>query len=508
MTKNIQSYNYIKATWVVIFISFIIRAFFAHNLEFGNDEVYYWLLAKYPSISYFDHPPMFAWFINLFSLGLTFDSELFVRFSSIIIFSVNTLILFSIGKEIKNSRTGFIAALLYQSSIYTFVITGIMIIPDTPLSLFWLLAMRSFIIALRANEIDKRALNNMILAGVFTGLAVISKYQSIILWASAGAVILFYKREWFKKPHLYIAAAISISIIAPILLANSGADSSNVSFQTNRINLFGEFKPLFIMREFLGQLVYNNPINVVLGFIALFSFRKQAYLKPQDWKILLWFGIPILFVFLFFSLFSATLPHWSAPGYYAMMLISAAWLEQKSKRLIPTINKVAIGIVLLSLTVFYLQINHGTFSGNHSTNKQELGKNDVTLDLYGWAQISNQFMEHSFPKHPETKTIVAKKWFNAAHLDYYVARNNNLKLIAIGDANDIHEYLRINTIRGGISPGENAWFIVVSRNYIDPYQHLSNSFESIQLIDTLVVYRNSNIVEYAFVFYLKNYKED
>jgi 4-amino-4-deoxy-L-arabinose transferase-like glycosyltransferase len=508
MTKVNKPYNYFKITWIVVFISFIIRIFFAHTLEFGNDEVYYWLLAKYPSISYFDHPPMFAWFINLFSFGLNFDSELGVRLSSIIVFSINTLILFSIGKEIKNSRTGFIAALLYQSSIYSFVITGIMIIPDTPLSLFWLLAMRSFIIALRANEIDRRALNHMILAGIFTGLAVISKYNSLILWAGAGAYILFHKREWFKKPHLYIATAISISIIAPILLANGGADSSNVSFQTNRISLFGELKPLFFMREFLGQLIYNNPINVVLAFIALFSFRKQQYLKPQDWKILLWFGLPILLVFLFFSLFSATLPHWSAPGYYAMMLITAAYLDQKSKRIIPTVNTVAIGIVVIALSIFYIQINHGKLTGNHSDSKENLGKNDVTLDLYGWSQISNQFMAHSFPKHPETKTIIAKKWFNAAHLDYYVVRNNNLKMIALGDANDIHEYLRINALRGGISPGDNAWFIAVSRNYVDPYQYYANAFESIQPIDTLAVYRNNKVVEYAFVFYLKNYQKD
>jgi 4-amino-4-deoxy-L-arabinose transferase-like glycosyltransferase len=448
---------------------------------------------------------MFAWFINLFSFGLTFDSELFVRLSSIIVFSINTFIIFFIGKEIKNSRTGFIAVLLYQSSIYSFVITGIMIIPDTPLSLFWLLAMRSFIIALRANEIGKRELQHIIFAGIFTGLAVISKYQSLILWAGAGAYILFHKREWFKKPQLYIAGIISISIIAPILLAPSGIDSSNVSFQTDRISLFSKLKPLFFMREFLGQLVYNNPINVVLSFIALFSFRKQQFLKPQDWKILLWFGLPILLVFLFFSLFSATLPHWSAPGYYAMMLIAAAYLDKKSKRIIPTINKVAIGIVSIALFIAYIQINHGLLIDNNSNEKTELGQDDVSLDLYGWSQISDQFREQSIPKHPKTKTIVAKKWYNAAHLDYYVARNNNLKLIAIGDANDIHEYLRINAIRGGISPGENAWFIAVSRNYIDPYKHYSDSFESIQATDTLEVYRNNKVVEYAFVFYMKKH---
>ena len=508
MKQQKENYNYRKATLYIILISFIIRAFFAYNLEFGNDEVYYWLLAKYPSISFFDHPPMFAWFINLFSFGLFFDSELFVRMSSLIVFAVNTWIVFSIGTEIKNQRTGFIAALLYQSSIYSLVITGIMIIPDTPLGLFWLLALRSFIIALRANEIRKRELQHIVFAGIFTGLAVISKYQSLILWAGAGGYILFHKREWFKKPQLYIAGIISITIIAPILLANSGADSSNVSFQTDRISLYGDFKPLYFMREFLGQLVYNNPINVVLAFIAILSFRKRKFLKSQDWKLLLYFGLPVLLIFLFFALFRATLPHWSAPGYYALMLIAAAYLSERSKRTFPSINKIAIGIVSITLFIAYIQINHGLLIDNHSNEKKELGQGDVTLDMYGWNQISEQFIKQSLPKHLDTKTIIAKKWFNAAHLDYYLARNNELKLIAIGDADDIHEYSRINKIRGGITSGENAWFIAVSRNYIDPYHYYSKSFESIQAMDTLEVSRNNETVEYAFVFYLTNYLDN
>ena len=506
MRKKLDSCNYRRATFWVILISLIIRTFYAHNLEFGNDEVYYWLLAKYPTISFFDHPPMFAWFINIFSFGLTFDSELFVRMSPLIAFAINTWVIFLIGKEIKNQRTGFIAALLYQSSIYSFVITGIMIIPDTPLSLFWLLAMRSFIIALRAENITKRELNHLLLAGLFTGLAVISKYQSLILWAGAGAFILFHNRAWLKKTHLYLAGIISISIIAPILLANSGADSSNVSFQTDRISFYGEIKPLFFMRELLGQLVYNNPINVVLAFIALLSFRKNHYLQANDWKILIWLGLPILFVSLFFAIFRATLPHWSAPGYYALMLIAAAWLDKKSKRIFPTINKIAIGFILIALSTTYIQINHGLLLGNTSTEIHKLGEDDVSLDMYGWSQINDQFIKQSFPKHSNTKTIIARKWYNAAHLDYYIARPNSLKLLAIGDIMDVHDYKRINKIRGDLKPGENAWFIAVSRDYQDPNIHFTDFFNRIYPMDTLEITRNNQVVEYAFVFYLESYQ--
>jgi hypothetical protein len=504
-TQLLNSVNYSKATVIVIVISFIIRAFAAYNIELGNDEAYYWLLASNPALSYFDHPPMFAWFINLFSFGLTFDSELFIRMSSLLVFSLNTWIVFSIGKEIKNKRTGFIAALLYQSSLYTFVITGIMIIPDTPLSLFWLLAMRSFLIAIARDTIEKRELKHILLGGLFTGLAVLSKYQTLIIWFGIGSFILLYRREWLKKPQFYLAGILTLLSFFPILLWNKENDWANLSFQTSRISFYGSINPIYFMRELLGQIVYNNPINVAVAAIAIISYHKKPFLKKYYWKTLLWLGIPLSLAFLFFSLFRPTLPHWSAPAYFSLMLISAAWIEQISKRVVPTVNIVAIALIVISLASVRLQINHGIFYDNKSEDPKKLGENDVTLDLYGWSQIEEQFMEVSFPQHAETKTIIAKKWFNAAHLDYYLARPNKMKLIALGNANDIHEYLRVNNIRGNIQQGEDAWFIAVSRNYIDPYTYYSNNFETIQPLDTLNIYRNNKVVEYAFVFYMKNY---
>ena len=109
-------------------------------MEFGNDEVYYWTYALYPDWSHFDHPPMVGWVIQLFSLNLLFDSEFFIRLASVVLMTADTYIIYRIGKDLKDKRTGLYAALLYTASIYAFVITGIFIMPDTPLMLFWLLA--------------------------------------------------------------------------------------------------------------------------------------------------------------------------------------------------------------------------------------------------------------------------------------------------------------------------------------------------------------------------------
>ena len=133
--KNIN-----RTLFWLLAISAVIRGLAAASIEFGNDEVYYWTYALYPDWSHFDHPPMVGWMIQLFSLNLLFDSEFFIRLSSILFMTADTYIIFRIGKEIKSSQAGLYAALLFTASIYAFVIIGIFILPDTPLNLFWLLS--------------------------------------------------------------------------------------------------------------------------------------------------------------------------------------------------------------------------------------------------------------------------------------------------------------------------------------------------------------------------------
>jgi 4-amino-4-deoxy-L-arabinose transferase-like glycosyltransferase len=135
-----EQQNYKKLLFWLIIISALIRAALAAFLDLTNDEVNYWLYGVYPALSYFDHPPMVGYLIKLTTLNMMFDSELFLRLSSVVLGSINIWLIFLIGRLIKDEVTGFYAALLYTGSIYFFVITGIFIQPDTPLVFFWILS--------------------------------------------------------------------------------------------------------------------------------------------------------------------------------------------------------------------------------------------------------------------------------------------------------------------------------------------------------------------------------
>ena len=186
-----------RALVIILIISMIIRGFLAAFHEFGNDEVYYWTYAMYPDWSHFDHPGMVGWIMQLFSLNLLLDSEFFLRLSSIIFMTVNSWLMYLIGTEIKNRIAGLYSALLFTASLYAFVITGVFIMPDTPLMLFTLISIYLFIKYFKqSTEMHVRAFPQgnatLLLAGLCAGLAMLSKYSAAFIWVGVGLYILIY----------------------------------------------------------------------------------------------------------------------------------------------------------------------------------------------------------------------------------------------------------------------------------------------------------------------------
>nr|NQU92312.1 glycosyltransferase family 39 protein [Bacteroidota bacterium] len=261
---------------MIIFISTIIRGFFAWTLELGNDEVYYWTYALYPDLSHFDHPPMVGFTIQVFSWNLHFSSELFIRLGSVILGGFNTWLIFLIGKSVKDRLTGLFAALLYSSSVYCFVITGIFILPDTPQLFFWLISLYIFIRILPTEKPSKTQRYALFFVGIPLGFAMLSKYTSVFLWFGAGLYILFYNRKWLKTNELYLSVLLSLIIFSPVLFWNIENKFISFTFQSERVSFFGSgLRPDYFFTELLGQILYNNPVNFLIIIISLFALIRN-----------------------------------------------------------------------------------------------------------------------------------------------------------------------------------------------------------------------------------------
>jgi 4-amino-4-deoxy-L-arabinose transferase-like glycosyltransferase len=483
-------------------------------MELGNDEVYYWTYALYPDWSHFDHPLMVGLVAQLFSLNQYLTDDFFLRLGPILLSAASTWIIFSLGKKVKDSRVGLCAAFLFTGSVYCSIISGFSLTPDAPLVFFWLLAIHAMVDFLPAEPITPRARKKIIWFGLVAGLAMLSKYQGAFLWIGVFIYVAIYNRRWLREYAFYLAGLISFLFLLPVLVWNLQNNFISFTFHTNRVAPALEIRPDYFFTEIFGQVAYNNPVNYVLIVMALLAlYRNKNFIEQKYASVLLWITLPLWVVFTGFSIFRATLPHWTSPAFISLILIAASYWSEKGtdqKPLFFWIKFPAFFLAVLLFAAFYL-INYSPFQLGKKSSVSNFGEDDFTQDLYGWNQVGEAFKTIAYREEQAGNMqagagVISYKWFPGAHLDFYVARPLQRNLFLMGEMNDIHKYAWINLQRGGLLKGGDYYHIAVSNVYRDPNELFKNYFEKIEPMDTVEIKRAHKIMRYAFFYRLKNYK--
>jgi len=501
---------------LLIIICTIIRLVLAAFTEFGNDEVYYYTYALHLQQNYFDHPPGVAWLIRIFTANLYLQGEAFVRLGSIVFAAIATWLVYKTGALIRNERTGWFAALLYNTSIYTSIIAGTFILPDSPQVVFWLAGVYTALkIIMAYNSGGKPTYTHWLLFGVVTGVCIMCKVHGAFLWIGLGLYMLFYERKMFLHPGFYIAAVITAVIISPIIFWNIQNNFITWRYHSERVEVYAfKLNTDGFIQAFFGQVFYNNPLNVVITFASMLYIRKNSLVDAKAKRLLLLCGLPIVVFVTAIALFRDVLPHWSGPGFLTLSLIGAAFLDERIKENIKSVYRTLIKstvifmLILVTGALILIDQYPGTL-GEEDIKKH--GDGDFTLDLSGWRQFGEQFAV--WQKDAETKKeipaglhIVGNKWFPAAHIEYYVARPTNNYVIGIGNLNDLHQYVWLNHYRGALNPGDDALCIIPSNYYQDVNAAYGTYFQSATLLHTFTGTRGGTVTRYFSLYLLKGYK--
>lgn len=498
---------------VLLVVSALVRGFVAGFIELGNDEVYYWTYARFPALSHFDHPPMVGVVIQLFTWNLSLESEFFLRLAALFFGTLSTLMMFFIGKQIKSPLTGLYAAFLFTASFYGFILSGTFILPDGPQVFFWLVTLYLLVRSLPDPDRSPASRNFLFFAGISTGMALLSKYHAVFLIAGTFFYILFYNRRWFSAKETWGAFTLAILSFLPVIFWNAENDFISFTFHENRVGITQSgIHPQYFLTELVGQFFYNNPVNVILILIAMTAMiRGKNFLERPYRRLILWISLPLLFLFLVFSLFRSTLPHWTGPAYVGLIFIAAAYLAEpplnaRRLRLIPWPLVLSLSLLAMVIVVGVGQIRYGWI------RLQKMKVDDVSLDLYGWKQLGEKF--GPLAKWEEEHFLVDKgsplltfRWFPAANFDYYVARPAGKKVYALGTLERIHKYHWIDQERGSLKKGSDAWYLALSDDYEDPVALYGGWYEMILPTDTISIMRGSDTVRKVFVFRLIDLKE-
>ena len=495
----------------LLIISSVVRALLAAGFCLGNDEAYYYTYALYPALSHFDHPPMVGWVIQLFSLNLNFSSEFFIRLAALVAGTVNTWLMFAIGRQLRDELTGWYAALLYTASIYGFVIVGIFILPDSPQSVFWLSAILLLLKAFQG-EIDANAKRRFLLASVFMGLAFLSKYTTAYLWLGMIIYTLAYNRKWLTTKVFYLAHLVMAILFLPVIIWNAQNEFVSFLFHSSRVGpSVSSFTPDYFLTEILGEALYTNPVILVMIAIAVVAFFKHKFKdeKPQI-ALLVWSALPLIATFLIVSIFRRTLPHWNGAGYMTLLPLAALWLRNRSEMVFPSAIKGSLTFMVVLIVLSLAQVITG-FIPIEKFVKTTGGKGsaDYSLEVYGWRQLREKFilLGDNYEKAglmPAGAPIVSYRWFPAANYSYYAARGTDRFVMAAGDTSEIHKYVWINQVHGGFRLNSDAWYITSSRDFRHPRSMNQTYYEKVLPPDTISIMQMGKPAYYFYVYRLKN----
>ena len=195
-----------RRTVVLILAVLALRLIFAAATGLGIDESYTVATSRVLTLSTFDHPPL-AWWIVHFAAKLFGESALALRAPFVLLSGVTSWLMFALTRRLFSARAGFYAVLALALSPALGVADAVWILPDAPL----LPAMLACAIILSRVFFDENLVHagrNWLLAGFFAGLAMLSKYHGVLLFAGAGfsSCSALAKGSGWRRPGLILRA--------------------------------------------------------------------------------------------------------------------------------------------------------------------------------------------------------------------------------------------------------------------------------------------------------------
>jgi 4-amino-4-deoxy-L-arabinose transferase-like glycosyltransferase len=378
----------------------IIRVAVATLTPMSGDEAYYWLWSRRLELSYFDHPGMVAYWIAA-STALFGTSELGLRLPSVLAAAAVTWLTFDTARTaFPGTRAGWLAALWLNATIL-FAAAGIIITPDTPLLVFWMLALWALV-----RLLNRGGAHWMLVAGVALGLGFDSKYTMVLMAPGILATFLLFPaaRVWWRRPLLYGTVVLAAVCTLPVVVWNARHDWA--SFQKQWAHGFADTvaDPLKNLTSFLSaQFGVVTPLILLfclwgLGWALWAGWRQR---RP-DWFLLGATSAPVLLFFAHHSLEGSVQAHWAGPAYLAGCIAAAgAWttLGEAARRrwnaafvAAPVLGAVMVAAVYLQAATAILPLPP---------------KADALSRLGGWGDVAAA-VEEQRQQHPGAFVIASK----------------------------------------------------------------------------------------------------
>ncbi|WP_040854039.1 glycosyltransferase family 39 protein [Phyllobacterium sp. YR531] len=297
----------------------LLRLAFLGVVDLIPEEAYYWNYAQHLDIGYLDHPPMVAWLIWL-GTSLFGNTEFGVRIGAYVAWIATAIFVFQFSRNLFGKSAALVSVLLVATLPFFFS-TGIMMMPDAPLTAAWA---GTLYFLERALLGDKRWA--WLGAGAWVGFGMLSKY-TIVLLGPATLIFLLIdarSRRWLLRPEPYIAFAIAVALFSPVIIWNAMNEWVSFAFQsTRRLDSSTNFSLPALAGSIAVLLTPFGSIAALLAFRRL-NFKDKAAENFRRSTFVGVYTIVPLSVFVMFSLFHSVKLNWTGPIWLALIPAIAA----------------------------------------------------------------------------------------------------------------------------------------------------------------------------------------
>ncbi|MDX2127664.1 MAG: glycosyltransferase family 39 protein [Chloroherpetonaceae bacterium] len=277
---------------------------------------------------FWEKPPLFFW-LQVISMKIFGVNEFGARFPNALCGIITLVTLFNIGAKVFSERFGLFWALAYMGSMtpHFYFKTGII---DPYFNLF---IFTSLLFLISASEVQKKKLLHFVWAGVFAGLAVLTKgpvgLAMIVLVALVYSVISYYRREtipfsFFETVIFGVTALLVSSIWYGLELLHNGTQFFN-EFIAYQLRLF------FQSEAGHEQPFYYHFVVLLFGvfpssFLAIASHKMAGNNSENEARFFKWMHIFLWVPFVAVSLATTKIVHYSSLCYFSITFLAAYYL--------------------------------------------------------------------------------------------------------------------------------------------------------------------------------------
>lgn len=420
----------------ILIVSGIFKLFLAMSIPLTLDEAYATAVAREYSLSFFEHPPISFW-LPVLAADLTGVNATFVyRLPFLLIGLGITWMLFLIGREIGGSRVGVWSAVLFCAAPSLFLASGVWAVPDGPLNLASTIVVYFLV---RIAKFDGTApLRLWVYGGIAMAFALASKYQAA--WLPVGVLLFMVLhpvgRRWFLQPGVYLAGVIGLTGLLPVLIWNAGHDWVTFRFHGDRVTgglHLGHFGAMLSV-----QAIYLLPTGM---FVAVMGFWHglRNRLRADVYLLVFLAAGPIL-IFNYINLTStASLAHWSMPGWLIAFPLAALWLIGRGELAIRRFWRWMVGmlaVVWLVLLLLVGQANTGWFTRPFYDRPPDW---DNTISLFDFNDLKPELIKRGLWQN--TEVFMANSWAYGGLLDSFMGSEKPMRIF---DLNSAHHFVYLS----------------------------------------------------------------